>query len=278
MKQLLVSFLIATTSVTTIAQSTSLRTVVASSKATHAEAKKNWNLSAEFLSSTDLNKSETKRPYRHTFDTSFGYELRKDLSASVGTGFEMMADGNNVRNEEGNPAWDDLNMGIGWKTPLFSNSTITVFVSEDLPTGSESRAEQVKSVLSGGLGLSSHFFNKRLVLGNSLGVARVFQTFDFSPNTLESNPDTVTTGSLKLAYLITSNITIGAAASAKSVHFINGENVLRTSMAEFINYRYRNWKFNLSYVLGNYDKNDSYKFLYLDDTHRLVKLGVQVEI
>ncbi|MGZ5278644.1 MAG: hypothetical protein ACXWC9_01800 [Pseudobdellovibrionaceae bacterium] len=278
MKQILVSFLILTTGAWTMAQSASLRTVVASAKPARTEAKKDWNLSAAFSSGTDMNKPPEKRRVQHSFSTSFGYDLRKDLSTNIGTGFEMIAEGSNIRNEEGNPAWDDINVDLDWRTSIFSNSSFRASVSESLPTGSESRAEQVKSVLVGEVGLSTPFFRKRLNLTNSLNVARLFQTFDYSPNTLESNPDTVTSGALGLSYSITSYIMIGATASAKSVHYINGENVLRTSTSEFISYAYRNWKLKLSYTLGHYDKNDSYKFLYLDDARQLVKLGVQVEI
>ncbi len=278
MKRLLAAFFILTNCCLAMAQGTSLRTVVAQSRTSRAETSKDWKLSAAFSSATDLNQSDNKRPYTNTLDLGFDYDLRKDISASVGTGLVWLADGSNVRNEEGNPAWNDLSLSLGWKTNLFSNSMATLSVSEDLPTGSESRAEQVKSVIGTEAELDNPFFNKRLVLVNLLNISRLVQTFDSSPNTLESNPDTVTTGRFKLSYRIASHISIGASASAKSVHFINDENVLRTNTSEFISYAYRNWNFKLSYTLGQYDKNDSYKFLYMDETHRFIKLGVQVEI
>jgi hypothetical protein len=278
MKRFLISFLIFTTSSLAMAQGTSLRTVVSQARAGRAETVKDWKLSAAFASATDINESDAKRPYTNSLDIGFDYDLRRDISASVGTGLVWEADGNNIRHEEGNPASKDLTVALGWKTKLLSNSMATLAASEDLPTGSESRAEQVKSVLGAEAELDSLFFEKNLVWVNSLGVNRLIQTFDSSPNTLESNPDTVTSVGTRLVYKVTSHIAIGAAASAKSVHFINGENVLRTSTSEFISYGYRNWKFNLAYVLGQYDKNDSYKFLYLDDTHRFIKFGVQVEI
>ena len=276
MKCLWVSFLILTCGLTAMAQGSSLRTTVSPNP--RREAPKDWNLTLAAASKTDLNKPESKRPYTHNLDISFGYDWLKDLSISMGTGLEMKADGNNVRNEEGNPAWNDLNVSLGWKTGLFSNSTLTLSASEDLPTGTESRAEEVKSVIGAEAALTSHFLNKRIFLASGASVSRIIQTFDYSPTTLESNPDTLTTAGLNLSYIVNGGWAVGVSGNAQSVHFINGENALRTSTSEFIAYRYRNWKFNLSYSFGNYDKNDSYKLLYLDETRRVIKLGVKVEI
>lgn len=276
MKQIWVSLLILAHGLTAMAQGSSLRTTVAPSA--KREASKDWSLTLAAASRTDLNKPESKRPYTHTLDFNFDYELKKELSIGVGTGLEILADGNNVRNEQDNPSWNDLSLSIGWKLNPFSNSTLTLSASEDLPTGTESRAEEVKSVVGAGAQLASHFLNKRLFLTGETAVARIIQTFDISPTTLASNPDTVTKGGLSVSYVLGAGFAIGIAGDVRSIHFINGENALRNKASEFIAYRYRNWKFNLSYSFGNYDKNDSYKLLYLDETRRMVRLGVNVEI
>jgi hypothetical protein len=249
-----------------------------SSKPRTLEQIKAWSLDFQYGLKTDLATESDRRSYENAFGASYSYHFLKDWNASVGTGLVAEAEGNNIRREEDNPFWQDISIGVGWSHSVFSESRWLVNLTEALPTGYDSQMEGTRSIVTSETQLQSPFFKRRLTLINSLSASHLFQTYDTSSATGTSNPDWVTSYSLGLSYSLPAHFSLNFKGAAKTVHFLDGSNGLRTSLAESLGYKFRNYSFYLSYFIGNYDENESAHMFTYDEDRRVVSLGVSIEI
>ncbi len=243
-----------------------------------AKSDRAWSLGLAYMTSSDLNKPESQKTYRHNLAPSFSMKLSDAFGLGVNTGVSWFSEGSNVRNQQDNPSWEDLTVAASWGAKVLPESRLNLSLAESLPTGNESRQEGTRSVVAASAALASSFFDKKVGWTNTVSYVRLFQTYDVSITSGESNPESVVTAGSSLSFRLVKGLAFGANASVSSVHFINGENAARSSTGAFIGYGYSNWRANLGYSIGNYDKNDGYKFLYFDDTKRIASLGVSVEI
>ncbi|MBC7741758.1 MAG: hypothetical protein H7061_06160 [Bdellovibrionaceae bacterium] len=242
----------------------------------------NWSTSVDYTATTNMADERSNKLYEHKTDFELGYNLGKwaagDTGVGLGSGLLVRADGNNLRKEESNLQWDDVSLKVNYVRKVFSDSKIYLEAAEDLPTGYESQTEGYKSTLELLGILTTPLFSDRLKLINVISGSAILNTYSESPNSLASNPDYAAIYKLKALLTVYGGLAVGTSASFKSVHFINGENKLRSSTSQFIQYSVGNWKLSLAYLMGNYDENDTYRFLYLDQDRRVFKLGVNFEI
>ncbi len=243
---------------------------------------RNWSIGLGYGVSTNLANENSNRVYENSLDAELSYSLGKigngEAGLSIGSGLLAYADGNNIRKQESNPIWNDIAIGFSYGQKVFGSSKLVLAFTENLPTGYESQMEGYKSVIDSAASLAVPFFNGSLSVVNTIAFSAIINSYAESTSTLETNTDNVTVYSLGINYVIGAGFSIGAKGVVKSVHFMNNENQLRTSTSEFIRYKGSNWAASLSYLLGNYDENENYRFLYLDDTRRVFKFGVNFEI
>ncbi len=241
-----------------------------------------WSLTTDYTASTNMADERFNKTSEHTLDAeidySFGRFLNGECGVSIATGLISYADGNNIRNDGNNPIWNDLSLGFSYGQRTWANSKIVFSINENLPTGYESQSEGYKSVVETNAALATPIFIKSLTLTNTMGMAYIVNSFSDSPNSLASNPNYVSSYKLGLSFRLPAGFSVGAVGILKSVHFMNDENQLRSSTSEYIQYKAKVWSISLAYLMGNYDENDTYRFLYLDENRRVFRLGVKLEI
>lgn len=265
------------------AQMTPQKSVIRVKKTARPAAEaKDWSVGIDYGVSTNFANENSNRTYENSLEAAFSYSLGQvghgKAGLTIGSGFLAYADGNNIRKEETNPVWNDVSIALSYGQKLFGDSKFVVELTENLPTGYESQMEGYKSVVALATSLATPILNDKLTLINTVAFSAIMNSFAESEATLEANAENIALYSFGVSYAIGAGFSVGAKAVAKSVHFTNNENQLRTSTSEFVRYHGANWAASLSYLLGNYDENENYRFLYLDDTRRVFKLGVSFEI
>ena len=256
---------------------------LSSSKVNLLKPEKKWNLGLDYKVSSNLLNEDSKRPYNHILEAEYSVELGKIASgewgASVGTGFEGISDGNNFKNEKDSKLHiNDTDLSLFYSQKTFLESTLKVGISESLPTGYESQLESYLSIVGMSAALSTPFLNNKLKISNVVSINGIINTYSESPITKESNPNVITSYNIKFGYQLYKNLVFGIGAGARNVRFLNGENSIRTSSSESISYNLSSMSISFSYLNGNYDDNDSLRFLFQDETRQVVKIGVSIEI
>lgn len=254
-----------------------LQTVVAKKPVIKKE--RPYGASIVYSYSSDQNQQVDRKTSTHSLGLGAQYKLNSKLSTSVGTGLRWKAIGNNIENKESNPAWEDLDIGLSYSNRFHNDTKYSLSVTDSLPTGYESRTEGVRNTFTGSGSLSHSFFSDKLSVSGSAGATHILQTYDYSVTTGESNPDSVYQMSFAMGYRILEGLSLSAKYALSSFHMINGEsNLARNQTSITASYSY--WKVNgfLSYSVGNYDKSDGYRLLYVDDMRQMVTVGVGFEI
>jgi hypothetical protein len=233
----------------------------------------------EYSFKSDQNQITSKKTSKHELGLSGEYSFSEAFKTSAETSVQWQAEGNNVQKKEDNPNWQDLEIGLSYTGQPFQNLKATVAVSDSLPTGYESRTEGVRNTIGLSGNLARTFFaNKFVVTGGGSG-SYIGQTYDYSITSGESNPDSFYTGTLAMSYQIIGGLKLGAKYVLWTFHMINGENNLaRNQSILSISYSTKMFRSFIGYSVGNYDKSDGYKFLFVDDTRQILSVGVGFEI
>ena len=243
------------------------------------EPKSDWAYAFLYKVSTNLASTGEKRRYTNGIGADVSYSITKKISASMGTALNWKAEGQNVRNEQDNPAWDDLSAGIGYGDKLTETMTWSVGASNSFPTGNDSRAEEIKGVLGASAGLSMTFFEKSLSWANTVSASKYFHTYELSIVSGESNVDTNFSYSTKIRYSFAGGFSTGVGASIWTTTQINGEKKTGLSSAASWSggYTYKLVNVNVGYSFGNYERADGgYQLMLFDDTKKIVNLGVGI--
>lgn len=233
-------------------------------------------LGFSYLTKTDLMQQSDKKSSVHEVDLSAEFKLSKISMLWMGTGLTAQAVGNNVAKKQDNPSWKDFSLGISQTVKLNSFHEFAIGVSNNFPTGNESRKEEYKSMLSGDLSLKTTLFEDKVFIRNRFRYSYIFNTYESSPTTLQSNPEQLMHYSLGSGVALTKNWSIGIAASVESVQFLNNENQNRNNSSQFIRYSQKNWNLSVSNLIGSYDENDTPLYLYRDDTKQIISMEVEI--
>lgn len=250
-------------------------------KSTSSIVEKNsspWGFSSTLKTQTDMMTSSDKRRTNNSFQMEAGYSLQSDLSLSAGTDLSWTADGSNVRKTEDNPRWNDLEIGIQKSVKINPTFSLIMGVSDALPTGYESRTEAVKNTLSGSLTVSANLLAEFSVT-STLQHSVIWQTYDYSVTSGESNVDGMTVAILGAHLKFFKNFKISGIYQIWNAHTINNENTLARNQSLLkVSYGFWQLKTFLQYSFGNYDKNDSLKGFYFDENRQSIAAGVSFEI
>jgi len=230
-----------------------------------------------YLGKSNLAQDQEVKSSSHAVGFSASYPFAESIQLSMYSGLSSVAVGSNVTKKEGNPAWQDLDLGASISTEISSSTKLSAGLINSFPTGYESQREEIKSISSAQIHLSTDFFNSRLNIGNFLKTSYIFNTNEVSPNSLEINPEYTGLYSLGAVFKLHRNWSLGAKASAETVHFINSYDDLKTNTVQFVQFREKKWKATLSHLIGTYDENDHVRLLYQDFTKQVVSLGVEIE-
>jgi hypothetical protein len=259
-----------------VQRTTLQKTIVAKPVAKKESA---FGAGANYSMTTDQNQQTSQKTSRQQLALEANYKLTSNLSVELGTAVLWTADGTNVVKKEDNPSWDDLDIGLSYSNQILSNLKYSLGIVDSLPTGYESRTEEVRNTTTATGGLSSKFFDKKLTLSSNVSGAYIAQTYDYSITNGESNPDSLFRGNLSMSYKVLEGLSLTAAYSLWSFHMINGENNLARNQTNLTaSYSYKNLNGFIKYGVGNYDKSDGYKFLYVEDYRQMVTVGVGFEI
>ena len=239
---------------------------------------KDWGLLLTYRVRTDLQKSGERRDFTHMFASEFYYDLNSQWTVSTNTAVRWIAEGQNIPKEQDNPSWDDLTTSIGYSMKLSPDLKWETSVSNDFPTGNDSRNESIKNTATVSTGLTAMYFDKALVLSSNLEASKIFQSYDISTVGGESNIDNETAIMATIAYAIFEQTKISFMHSFKSIRQINGELQSKNTSTVSVSYKYKQAKIKLDHILGNYEKSDGYQLLFVDDTKRVVRLGVSFDI
>lgn len=238
-----------------------------------------FSFGLSYLFVQDQNQNRPVKTSKHNFEIFGDYSLSESVQAGLSSTVIWTADGKNVKKTEDNPRWEDLDLQLSYSKELESAWSYNIAVSDALPTGYESRTEGVRNTIGTQGTISKGVFAKKLNFSATAGASYIWQTYDMSVTTGESNPDSLYTGKIAASYKLMDSLSMGASYTLWSFHFINGENNLaRNQAAASIKYSFKNFVTTASFSLGNYDKSDGYKFLFVDDTRQIISLGVAFEI
>ncbi len=248
-------------------------------KAAREKQESPFSFGASYLFASDQNQITSKKSSRHTLGVSAGYAFNKNWNTGVGTNVLWSAEGNNVQKKEDNPRTEDLELSLDYTPNMAPDWKSALAVTDALPTGYESRTEGVRNTIGAMGSLTRLFFNKKFSLFASGSANFIAQTYDYSITSGESNPDSLYTGRLGASYKLYDGLSVNVSYSLWTFHFINGENNLaRNQTSVGAKYKLVNFSVFTSYSVGNYDKSDGYKFLYVDDMRQMVSIGVSFEI
>jgi hypothetical protein len=254
----------------------SMATTVVSSK--EKKESKDWSLGFSYGASTNLMKEERNRDYKNVIGSELTIQNTKRLSTSLETSFHWMAQGNNISREEDASGWDDLTLGLAYQYPLADNWSLSASLQNAFPTGNESRQEGIRSATGAGLSTNVSFFQKQLGLNLSTNLTKVSNSYDYSRTSGQSNTDLVSVTSIGAGYSVTSYLRLSLSHSICSIRNVHGELFGQSSSSVSMGTKYKNMSASLGYSVGTYEENDGYRFMYLDDTKQVVKLGVGFEI
>ncbi len=243
------------------------------------EQKSPWGFGSTYTYSSDQMKTSEKRASKHKLDLGANYSFKNKLGIAIETNAQWIADGNNVRKTEDNVIMDDLEISLASSDELKSGLGYIWAISDALPTGYASRTEGTRNTLTALGGLSISFLKSKIKLGSVLSHSFIQQTYDYSVTSGESNPDSLTTATLGITYKPLAKLAFDIKYTAWSLHTINGENnLLRNQSALGAAYKFNEFAAFAKYSIGNYDKSDSLKMFYFDETRQTISLGVSFEI
>ncbi len=230
---------------------------------------------------TDLTNESSNRTTKNTlafsYNKALGSRLNGDLSFNVETGLSSIAQGMNIERTKANPMWEDLSLNLSYDRKLFKRSHLSISVGEALPTGYVSQMEAYKSILDLNLSFATPIFINSLVLKNHIGGAWIVNTYESSPNSLQSNPLLTGDYSIALRYIFNRNWSFGVSENFKTVRFINGADEMVSASSESINYNFKSFSMALISWNGSYDYNDSPATLYFDAYREIVSLMVSYD-
>lgn len=245
----------------------------------NTEQESPWGFGSTYTYSSDQMKTSEKRASKHKLEIGANYAFENKLGVSIDTNAQWSADGNNVKKTEDNLRMDDLEISLAMSNKLKSGLGYIWSISDALPTGYESRTEGTKNTVTALGGLSFSFFKSKFKLGSALSYSYIQQTYDYSVTSGESNPDSLTTATLGFTYSPLEKLAFDLKYTNWSLHTINGENnLIRNQSALGATYKFKSLATFVKYSIGNYDKNDSLKMFYFDETRQTVSLGVAFEI
>jgi len=225
---------------------------------------------------TDLAQDSSTRASKNTFlfdyTRTLGAWMNGQWSINAETGISSMAQGQNIEKTNANPFWEDLDVALVYQRKIFWNTRMLLEIGDSLPTGYVSQMEAYKSIYEVGAQFVSPIYRHSLLLVNSFGGSLIYNTYDFSPNTLQSNPLYTGDYSLGLRWLFNANWSMGVSENFKSVHFIDGANEMVSASAESITYMLNSLSLSLVLWNGTYDYNDSPATLYFDAYREVVSV------
>jgi hypothetical protein len=239
---------------------------------------KDWSLELSYGVSTNLMKEEKNRDYKNSLGSSFSLQNTKRLSSYLETSFQWLAQGNNISREENASGWNDLTLGFAYKYSLDDNWSLTGHLQNDFPTGNESRQEGIRAATEGGLSTRLSVFQKKLSFKLSGTLTKISNSYDYSRTTGVSNADTVSIGTIGTSYSPFSYLTLALSHKLCNIQNVHGELYGQSSSSLAVSTSYKRASASLSYSVGTYEENDGYRFMYVDDTKQMVKLGVGFEI
>jgi hypothetical protein len=230
-----------------------------------------------YTGKTDLAQEESRKDFSHQLYLNSKYSTQvADLS--MGTGLIIEAVGNNITKENDNPSFDDLYLGISKGYQPHSRLNYIFEYEHALPTGKQSRIEEIKSISTGRVMILHQPARLKLSFLHLLEASYVYNTYEVSPLSFQFNSDYNSRYEFRVSYSVTNSWKLGAKASIANVHFINGDNEIKNSTSQFIKFQQKKWSTTLTHLMGTYDENDHVRFLYQDNTKQRISLGVEVEI
>jgi hypothetical protein len=249
------------------------------SKTAAAKPSSPLSFGGSYLFSTDTLKDQEKRENRHRLELGVGYRLRSDLALGLENSLQWYSDGSNVPRQEDNPKLDDLEMSLAKSGDLPQVLKYKVYFANAFPTGYDSRTEGTRNTFTLGGGLSTQFLKESLSIGLGASISVLSQSFDYSPTSGESNPESVNTTILSTAWKPIKYFSMDISYTLWNVRTMNGENFLTRNQSSIgLKYSWAPVTASLRYSIGNYDKGDGFKLFYQDQMRQIVTLGVGFEI
>lgn len=244
---------------------------------------KPWGVGFHMASGTNISTTEGDRIYDQTLSLSGAWKLKEKLSLGLQSSLSYYSVGNNIPKEEGNPKWDDLSLSLSNEMPdvvipRLAPIKLAHSVSGFAPTSYDSQYEGIKTGLSYGVNAAHPFFF--LDIGHNLALNYTAHSFGYSPttgrqNSAWTNSYTFTVGA---SHKFDKRVKIGISENISNRSSFDNDYFLTTSTLVYGSWIVNQVKLSLNYLVGNYDKNDTVRYFYVNDWEQKISLGLSYDL
>lgn len=240
------------------------------------------DLSAEYKGSTDLNREERPRLYKHSLGLTASKTLAEKYNVSLSAGVTYQTLNTDVTRENVNDAYFDPNdIGISafrnFKLDQDTNS-LAVILGTDILNSEDSRYRGYRATGSAQSVLTTRIANW-VSLKNSLTGVYLWNRYRYSPVGSEKvhigdiSSDGFVAYSLRPVIKVFKGMNFTPAMSVRGTHYMDNTNTYNFGNSYTLSYSHANWSGYLTYINNGYADRGETNLWFVDRYKSLASAG-----
>lgn len=235
---------------------------------------------ANYRIRTDLADEVKPRLYTHTVGLSYGFRYIPGgltLAAVLTAQYQSAGERRSEVIIDSNDAElfvNDVALSINKGYELSKEAKLSLTLTNEFPTSAEARREQYRSVTTLDGGISYALLPRRLSLGLSGGAYYIWNSYEYSPTTLESNKRNGSYGNISGKLTIWEGLYFSASAGSLISTYTDGTSDLSYRNSVTLGYAWSAVTLSVSMSNGSYlDRGDA-SLWFVDEYRRILSLGL----
>lgn len=235
-----------------------------------------WIYGLAYRANTDMADDIQPRASTHFLSGYGGYKIDDKTFIFGGLSGAVDAFGNQVEFDDNAQELilNDIGVSINHNIPIRPGQFLSLSLDNEFPTSADAKREGYMSITSLGVSYISLFFKNKLILQAGPGLHYIWNTYESSPATNQSNKVGGLFVGASTLYYYYDRFFLGAGAGTQFSQYVDGtaDQLYRTSLST--GYRDGKWNVALSYSNGTYLDDQEARFWYLDAYRQILSLSI----